>query len=38
VRFDWLSGGERLAGIATLMRLRVRRGVWMLAQAMGRTI
>ena len=38
VRFDGLSGGERLAGIATLMRLRVRRGVWMLAQAMGRTI
>lgn len=33
-----LSMGERLGGIATLMRLRARRGLWMLAQAGGRAI
>ena len=37
-RFDGLTMAERLAGMATLMRLRVRRGAWMLRQAMGRAI
>ena len=36
--FPGLSPGERLAGIATLLRLRTYRGFWMLAQAGGRGI
>lgn len=31
-----VSFGERLAALATLFRLRIRRGLWMLAQAFGR--